>query len=74
MNIHSIRALLALAVGSTLPMVAWAHPDHPHTLGFADSWGHLFSSPDHLLMLLIPAIAAIWIGKWLLRWQRERSS
>jgi len=67
--IRSFRSLPMLVV--LLPAVATAHPDHPHTLGFADSFSHLFSSPYHLLMLMLPVVAALVFGKKALRWMRD---
>jgi len=63
---------IVLTTLAVLPSLALAHPDHPHTLGFADSFGHLFSSPDHLLLLLLSVAAAAWCGSKLLRWLRDR--
>lgn len=60
--------VLLLSLSATVS----AHPDHPRTLGFADSIGHLFSSPDHLLMLLLPVVAAVFFGRKILRWLRDR--
>jgi hypothetical protein len=68
MTRYSFFALLL-----SLSTVAAAHPDHPHTLGFADSWGHLFTSPDHLLLLLLPVAAAMLFGRTLLQWLRNRN-
>ena len=68
--IRSVRSLPLLVV--LLPAVAVAHPDHPHTLGFADSFSHLLSSPYHLLMLLLPVAAAVLLGKKVLHWLRNR--
>lgn len=65
---RNLLPALLLSMSATVS----AHPDHPHTLGFADSFGHLFSSPDHLLMLLLPVLAAGLFGKKILRWVRER--
>ena len=63
---------LAFALLLSLPAAVSAHPNHPHTLGFADSFGHLFSSLDHLLMLLLPVVAAMLFGKKILQWLRDR--
>lgn len=68
----SLTMYLILSAGLLTPALALAHPDHAATLGFADSFGHLFSSPDHVLMLLIPVVAAAWLGKRLAQWLRER--
>ena len=71
-----IRSFRLLPLLVLLPAVVAAHPDHPHTLGFADSFSHLFSSPYHLLMLLLPLVVArvavILFGKKALHWLRDR--
>lgn len=65
---RNFSALLLLPLSAAVS----AHPDHPHTLGFADSFTHLFTSPDHLLMLLLPVVAAIVFGRKILQWLRDR--
>jgi hydrogenase/urease accessory protein HupE len=68
MNRFALCLVPAFSVVLMLPQLALAHPDHPQTLGFADSFAHLFSSPYHLLMLLIPTVAALVCGRKILLW------
>lgn len=67
-----MKRYLVSALLLSLPAAVSAHPDHLHTLGFADSMGHLLSSPDHLLLLLLSVAAAIFVGKKVQRWLRDR--
>ena len=69
---NRLSRALPLVAALMMPVAALAHPDHPHTLGFADSFAHLFGSPDHLLLLLLPVVAAIVFGKKILHWLRDR--
>jgi hypothetical protein len=43
-------------------LTASAHPGH----GFSDhGWGHVFTSPDHLLVVAGMGAVTVWLARWL---------